>query len=408
MSISIESTQLRDRPLQSEELGASLAETGVELSIVMPCLNEAETLEVCIRKAQCFFQTHQVRGEVVVADNGSTDCSGQIARRMGARLVHVAEKGYGSALLGGIAAARGQYIIMGDADDSYDFTSIAPFLERLRAGDDLVMGNRFLGGIVPGAMRPLHRYLGNPVLTAIGRLFFWRPCGDFHCGLRGFSTAAVSSLDLRTTGMEFASEMVVKAAVRGMRISEVPTILYPDGRSRPPHLRSWRDGWRHLRFLLLFSPRWLFFYPGVLLMLMGLIVGAWLLPGPRRVGSLVLDVNTLLYAALAILIGFQSAAFATCAKVFAISEGLLPEDRRLTKIFKYVTLEIGLGSGALLMILGLAGSLGALGMWSSRGFGNLNPTHTLRLIIPAVVALSLGYQTVLSSFFLSILRMRRR
>lgn len=380
----------------------------MELSIVMPCLNEAETLEVCIRKAQSFLQTYGVGGEIIVADNGSTDCSDQIARRMGARLVHVAEKGYGSALMGGIAAARGQYIIMGDADDSYDFSSLAPFLERLRAGDDLVMGNRFLGGIIPGAMRPLHRYLGNPVLTAIGRLFFWRPCGDFHCGLRGFSKAAVVSLDLRTTGMEFASEMVVKAAVRGMRISEVPTILHPDGRNRPPHLRSWRDGWRHLRFLLLFSPRWLFFYPGVLLMLMGLAVGAWLLPGPRRLGSLVLDVNTLLYAALAILIGFQSAAFATCAKVFAISEGLLPEDRRLTKIFKYVTLEVGLGTGVVLMTLGLAGSLGALGMWSSQGFGNLDPTHTLRLIIPAVVALSLGYQTVLSSFFLSVLRMRRR
>jgi 4-amino-4-deoxy-L-arabinose transferase-like glycosyltransferase/glycosyltransferase involved in cell wall biosynthesis len=359
--------------------------TGVlELSIIMPCLNEAETLEVCIRKSQDFLQDHQVEGEVIIADNGSTDGSDRIARRMGARVVRVEEKGYGSALMGGITAAAGRYIIMGDADDSYDFTSLAPFLERLRAGDDLVMGNRFKGGIEPGAMPLLHRYLGNPVLTRIGRLFFWRPCGDFHCGLRGFSKTAIESLDLRTTGMEFASEMVVKAAVRGMRISEVPTILFPDGRSRPPHLRSWRDGWRHLRFLLIFSPRWLFFYPGVFMMLLGLAVGAWLLPGPRRIGSVVLDVNTLLYAALAILIGFQSAAFATFAKLFAISEGLLPEDPRLTKIFKHVTLEVGLVIGTVLMGLGLAGSLGALGMWRYRAFGNLDPTHTLRLIVPAI------------------------
>jgi glycosyltransferase involved in cell wall biosynthesis len=380
----------------------------LELSIIMPCLNEAETLEVCIRKAQRFLREHEVHGEVIVADNGSTDGSDEIAHRAGAYLVHVAEKGYGSALMGGISASRGQYIIMGDADDSYDFTSLAPFLARLRAGDDLVMGNRFKGGIMPGAMPAIHRYLGNPVLTLVGRLFFWKPCGDFHCGLRGFSKQAIESLDLRTTGMEFASEMVVKAVVRRMRISEVPTILFPDGRSRAPHLRSWRDGWRHLRFLLLFSPRWLFFYPGILLMLVGLLVGAWLLPGPRKVGTVSLDVNTLLYAALAVLIGFQSAAFATFAKLFAISEGLLPEDRRLTMIFKYVTLEVGLIGGVLLVVVGVAGSIAAVSMWSHRGFGNLDPTHTMRLIIPAVVAISLGYQTVLSSFFLSVLRMARR
>lgn len=380
----------------------------LELSIVMPCLNEAQTLEICIRKALGFLDRHQIRGEVVIADNGSTDGSDQIARRSGARVVHVAEKGYGSALLGGISAARGRYIIMGDADDSYDFTALEGFLEQLRAGKDLVMGNRFLGGIAPGAMPPLHRYLGNPVLTAIGRLFFWRPCGDFHCGLRGFSKASVQALDLRTTGMEFASEMVVKAAVRGMKISEVPTTLAVDGRNRKPHLRSWRDGWRHLRFLLIFSPRWLFFYPGLLLMFFGFVFGAWLTPGPRTIGPVVLDVNTLLYAALAVLIGFQSTAFATFAKVFAISEGLLPQDRRLNVIFKYVTLEVGLVVGVLMMVLGIAGSLGALGIWSGRGFGHLEPTHMLRLIIPAVVSLSLGYQIVLSSFFLSVLRMRRR
>lgn len=381
---------------------------GLELSIVMPCLNEAATLEICIRKAQGFLHAHGVQGEVVIADNGSTDGSVQISRQLGARVVEVAAKGYGSALMGGIASARGRYVIMGDADDSYDFTALAPFLERLRAGDELVMGNRFRGGIARGAMPPLHKYIGNPVLTGIGRLFFWKPCGDFHCGLRGFNKAAIESLDLRTTGMEFASEMVVKAAVHAMKISEVPTTLSPDGRNRKPHLRSWRDGWRHLRFLLIFSPRWLFFYPGILLMLMGVGVGGWLLPGPRPVGPVVLDVNTLLYAALAILIGFQSAAFATFAKVFAISEGLLPEDRRLTKIFQYLTLEVGLVVGLTLMVFGLVGSLAAVGIWSNRAFGTLDPTHTLRLIIPAVVAFSLGYQIVLSSFFLSVLRMRRR
>lgn len=389
-------------PAASEDTAA------LELSIVMPCLNEAETLEVCIRKAQGFLDTHQVRGEIVIADNGSTDGSDQIARRMGARLIPVSEKGYGAALMGGITAARGRYVVMGDADDSYDFTALAPFVERLRAGADLVMGNRFRGGIAPGAMPPLHKYLGNPVLTGIGRLFFWKPCGDFHCGLRGFSKASIVSLDLRTTGMEFASEMVVKAAIRGMRIAEVPTTLSPDGRSRAPHLRSWRDGWRHLRFLLVLSPRWLFFYPGIFLMLIGLLVGGWLLPGPRRVGPIVLDVNTLLYAALAVLIGFQSAAFATFAKLFAISEGLLPQDRRLTLLFKYVTLEVGLVIGLVLLAVGLVGSLAAVGMWSNRAFGTLDPTHTMRLIIPAVVAFSLGYQIVLSSFFLSVLRMARR
>src|SRR4026208_2626990 len=241
-----------------------------ELSILMPCLNEAETLATCIKKAQKALESLNVRGEVVIADNGSTDGSPEIAASLGARVVHVAEKGYGSALLGGLNAARGKYIIMGDADDSYDFTNLGPFLEKLRAGYDLVMGNRFKGGIAPPAMPPLHKYLGNPVLTGIGRLFFRSPCGDFHCGLRGFKKEAVMNLDLRTTGMEFASEMVVKATLHKMRITEVPTTLSPDGRSRAPHLRSWRDGWRHLRFLFLYSPRWLFLYPGLLLILIGL------------------------------------------------------------------------------------------------------------------------------------------
>jgi glycosyltransferase involved in cell wall biosynthesis len=379
-----------------------------ELSIVMPCLNEAETLAACIGKARRFLDEAAVSGEIVVADNGSADGSPALAARLGARVVHVSARGYGSALMGGIAEARGRYVIVGDADDSYDFSDLMPFVERLRDGADLVMGNRFRGGIRPGAMPASHRYLGNPVLTAIGRLFFQSPCGDFHCGLRGFNKAALGRLDLRTTGMEFASEMVVKATLHGLRISEVPTTLSPAGRSRPPHLRTWRDGWRHLRFLLLYSPRWLFLYPGVLLMLAGLVAGAWLLPGPRTVGGVTFDVHTLVYAAMAILVGFQAITFAVFTKVFAISEGLLPEDPRLTRLFRWITLEAGLTVGALAILAGLAGSIYALGSWSGRAFGALDPTRTLRTVIPAVTCITLGCQIVFSSFFLSVLGLRRR
>src|SRR4026208_1307831 len=307
-----------------------------ELSILMPCLNEAETLATCIKKAQKALDDLNVHGEVVIADNGSTDGSPEIAAVLGARVIHVAEKGYGSALLGGIEAARGKYFIMGDADDSYDFTNLGPFLEKLRDGYDLVMGNRFKGGIAPPAMPPLHKYLGNPVLTGIGRLFFRSPCGDFHCGLRGFSKAAIQRLDLRTTGMEFARETVVKASLHGLRITEVPTTLSVDGRQRPPHLRSWRDGWRHLRFLLLYSPRWLFLYPGLLLMLLGAAVSGWLLVGPRVIDGITLDVHTFLYAAMAVIIGYQTVIFAIFTKVFAITEGLLPENPRLTMLFRHI------------------------------------------------------------------------
>jgi Glycosyl transferase family 2 len=311
-------------------------------------------------------------------------------------------------LMGGINAAEGNYVIMGDADDSYDFSALGPFIDQLRAGNDLVMGNRFRGGIKDDAMPRLHRYLGNPVLTFIGRLFFRSPVGDFHCGLRGFSKSAFLKLDLRTTGMEFASEMVVKATLQKMRISEVPTTLSKDGRSRPPHLRSWRDGWRHLRFLLLYSPRWLFLYPGALLMTAGLLAGALLLTQPRVVGGVVFDVHTLLYAAIAVIIGFQAIVFATFTKVFAISEGLLPQDRRLDKVMEYVTLETGIVTGLVLVLLGLAGSVYAFAYWDRRSFGMLDPARTLRLIIPSVTALMLGCQILLSSFFLSILGLRRR
>ena len=385
-----------------------MPEAPVEFSIVMPCLNEAETLATCIQKAQRSLDENNVAGEIIIADNGSSDGSQELAAALGARVVNVSARGYGNALMGGIAAARGKYVIMGDADDSYDFASLAPFISQLRAGYDLVMGNRFLGGIKPGAMPPLHRYLGNPVLTTIGRLFFRSPVGDFHCGLRGFSKSAITNLDLHTTGMEFASEMVVKATLHSMRVTEVPTTLSPDGRTRAPHLRSWRDGWRHLRFLLLYSPRWLFLYPGILLMLAGLVVMLWLIPGPKVIAGVRFDVHTLLYGAAAIIIGFQSILFAVFTKIFAISEGLLPEDPRLNQVFRYVTMEIGLIVALLLIIAGLGGSVYAYRYWDSLSFGNLDPTQTMRVVIPAVTSLTIGCQTLFSSFFLSILGLKRR
>jgi glycosyltransferase involved in cell wall biosynthesis len=380
----------------------------LEVSVVMPCLNESQTLSSCIQKAQAALRQHGITGEVVVADNGSTDGSQQIAEQAGARVVHVTEKGYGAALRGGIEAARGKFIIMGDADDSYDFGHAPRFVAKLREGYDLVMGNRFKGGIQPRAMPPLHRYLGNPVLSRIGRIFFKAPCADFHCGMRAFTKAAYQRMDLRTAGMEFASEMIVKSSLLGMRIAEVPTTLVPDGRNRPPHLRTWRDGWRHLRFLLLYSPRWLFLYPGFLFMAIGMIAGAWLLPGPRRIGGVVFDFHSLLYASLSMFLGFQCIAFAVFTKIFAISERLLPPDPRLNRMFRYVTLEVGLTVGIALVLLGLGASVYAVHGWKLHQFGELNPEHTMRVVVPATLALGLGTQIIFSSFFLSVLGMRRR
>ena len=380
----------------------------LELSIVMPCLNEAETLSICIQKAQQSLLKHDVKGEILVADNGSTDGSQEIARKMGARLIEVPDKGYGSALRGGVAAARGEYIIMGDADDSYNFSELSPFIQKLREGYDLVMGNRFEGTIKPGAMPALHKYVGNPVLTGIGRLLFSSQTGDFHCGLRAFRKDALEKLNLRTTGMEFASEMVVKATLHRMRVAEVPITLYPDGRSRPPHLRSWHDGWRHLRFMFLYSPRWLFLYPGLMLMIIGAMISVWLLPGPKTIGTVTFDVNTLLYGGLAIIIGFEAINFAVFTKVFAISEGLLPEDPRLNKVFHFIKLETGLIVGIVLVLAGLIGSIYVLDIWKTRSFGPLEYSYTLRVVIPAGISLTLGSQTILSSFFLSILGLKRR
>lgn len=377
-----------------------------EISILMPCLNEAESLAFCINKARSFLERHRIKGEIVIADNGSTDGSQHIAQTLGARVVAISQRGYGSALMGGIQAARGRYIVMGDADDSYDFSNLMPFLDRLREGYDLVMGNRFRGGIEPGAMKPLHRYLGNPVLTWLGRLFFGSPCRDFHCGLRAFTKQAAMKMGLRTTGMEFASEMVVKATILRMNITEVPTTLAPDKRSRPPHLRSWHDGWRHLQFLLLYSPRWLFLYPGALLMLLGIFLGAWLLPGPRALGPLNLDVHTLLYAAVFVILGFQTISFALFSEMFAIAEGLLPPNYRLGSWAKRLKLEHGILIGLALITAGTAGSAAAVRVWHLEHFGELDPRLMLRAVIPSVVALTLGVQVIFSSFFLSVLRLR--
>jgi len=380
-------------------------DAGCELTILMPCLDEAQTLEICIRKALGYLQRAGVRGEVLVADNGSTDGSQDIARRAGARVVEVPERGYGAALIRGIEAAEGRFVIMGDSDDSYDFTELGGFVAKLREGHELVMGNRFKGGIRPGAMPPLHRYLGNPVLSGIGRLFFRAPCGDFHCGLRGFRRDAVLRLGLQATGMEFASEMVVKATLQRLSIAEVPIVLWPDRRGRPPHLRSWRDGWRHLRFLLLFSPGWLFLYPGAALFLAGLLGMAWLLPGPRRLGGTTLDVHTLFYAGTAMAVGFQSVLFWVFAKVYAMREGFLPPDPAFRRVLDVVTLEVGLIVGGLLLLAGLGVAVVALGAWGGAGFGALSPTDTMRLVIPSGTAIVIALQAMYGAFFISVLEL---
>jgi len=399
-----------NQPIQGGATGIEreLTPPAIEISVVLPCLNERETVGTCVAKAVATLQAAGLNGEVIVGDNGSTDGSVEIAKAAGARVVRVEQRGYGNALKGGIDAAHGVYVLMADSDDSYDFRHIPRFVEQLREGSDLVMGNRFWGGIGKGAMPPLHRYLGNPVLTAIGRLFFHSPCRDFHCGLRAFCKESYSRMDIRSTGMEFASEMVVKASLLRMRVSEVPTTLSPDGRSHPPHLRTWHDGWRHLRFLLMYSPRWLFLYPGVASILLGIGVGLWLLPGPRRIGDTVFDVHTLAYAFGSMLVGFQLVAFAVFTKVFAITEGLLPEDARLNRVFHYVRLETGLIAGAVLVVLGIAGSLFALSTWARSSFGPMNSESLLRIVMPSVFALTLGAQVIFSSFFLSILGLRRR
>jgi glycosyltransferase involved in cell wall biosynthesis len=380
----------------------------LDLTILMPCLNEAETLAICVRQAAQAIHDSGVRGEVLVADNGSVDGSLEIAAAEGARVVNVSTRGYGAALIAGIEAARGKYVMMADADASYHFEHLPRFLPKLDEGYDLVMGNRFAGAIEPGAMPPLHKYLGNPVLSAAGRIFFRIPVRDFHCGLRAFRRDAILKLNLRTTGMEFASEMVVKASLAGLRLTEVPTTLSPDGRSRPPHLRSWRDGWRHLRFLLLYSPRWLFFYPGIAALTVGLFASAMLLTGPLTLGRFTFDVDTLTYALGLVLIGAHITVFAVSAKVFATQEGFLPPNPAFERLFKYITLETGLLFGCALLLLGAGILVYAIFLWHAVGFGNLSPTRMLRLTLPSAALFMLGVEAIFASFFLSLLGLNRR
>lgn len=377
-----------------------------ELTILMPCLDEAETIRSCVAKARGFIERTGIDGEVLVADNGSSDESRAFAEAAEARVIHVVERGYGAALRAGIEAARGKYVIMGDADGSYDFSRLELFIAKLREGYPLVMGNRFLGGILAGAMPLLHRYFGNPVLSFIGRLFFRTSVGDFHCGLRGFDRAAVLALDLRTTGMEFASELVVKAALAGYRIAEVPTTLAHDGRGRSSHLRSWRDGWRHLRFLLLFSPRWLFLYPGLALLALGAVLLTVLYFSPVRIGRAGLDIHSMLYASAAVLLGLQLCLFALFARVSAQNAGLLPQNPTVQSLVAMVTLERGLLAGLGAAMVGFIWSAAAFWEWKEAGFGALDPSHMMRTTIPACTLMVGGMEVAVASFLLSVLRLK--
>jgi len=380
----------------------------VELTIVMPCLNEAETLETCIWKARSFLDRSGIAGEIVIGDNGSTDGSIEIARRCGARVVNIPIRGYGAALYGAIVASRGKYCVMGDSDDSYDFSDLDAFVRELRGGADLVMGNRFRGGIESGAMPWKNRYIGNPVLSGMGRLLFGAPTKDFHCGLRAFSRDAFRRMDLRTTGMEFASEMVIKATLMGMRIVEVPTNLSRDGRSRPPHLRPYRDGWRHLRFMLLFSPNWLFLYPGLVLMFAGLLLGAQLLASPVYIRGVRLSVDTLIYSVTMIEVGFQAVLFALLSRAYAVQEGLFPRPPKPTVFDIIFKLERGIILGSVLIILGLALFLYAFSLWGSTNFGLLDVEKVTPIVIGSSISLSLGFEIILSSFLLSMLKLNVR
>lgn len=374
----------------------------LELTILMPCLNESKSIGICVTKALSFIASHNIAGEVVVADNGSTDGSQKIAHSLGARVIDVPLKGYGAAISHGIACAKGKYIIMGDSDDSYDFSYLMPFVEKLREDYDLVMGNRFKGEIESGAMPFLHRYLGNPVLSFIGRLFFGSNCGDFHCGLRGFKRDSILALDLRTTGMEFASEMVVRSTLNGLNITEVPTTLSKDKRGRPPHLNTWRDGWRHLRFLLMFSPRWLFFYPGTLLIAFGLLGMLVLMPGALNVGGITFDVHTLMLSGIFIIIGCQVLVFAFLAKHYCVMHGLHPTTPRIEKISRILTLEHSLLAGIVIAALGFSGIAYSAYTWKELNFGALNYEVMMREIIPFSVLTVIGLQIAFAAFLAGI------
>jgi glycosyltransferase involved in cell wall biosynthesis len=398
-------------PVAPETSPPGAGQVGIEVSVVMPCLNEAETLATCIRKAKAALERDGIAGEIIVADNGSKDQSREIAAAEGARLIEVEERGYGSALIGGIAAAQGRYVIMADADDSYDFGEIGRFVEKLREGNDLVQGCRLPTGggtVMPGAMPFLHRRLGNPGLTMLVRSWFHAPVNDVYCGMRGFTKALYERLDQRCTGMEFATEMIIKSSLRHERIAEVPITLHPDGRtSHPPHLKTFRDGWRTLRFFLMYSPRWLFLFPGALLFLAGLVGYALAMPGVS-IGRVTFDAHTLLFATLAIIAGYQSILFAVFTKTFAMAERLMPEDPRMMRFFRIVNLERGIVISVVSILAGIVLLLAAVNRWRLTGFGHLDYAQTMRLVIPGAALVALGFQTLLSSFFVSILGMARR
>jgi hypothetical protein len=384
------------------------AQSEIEVSFVMPCLNEVRTLENCIKAARRCIDQNGLRGEVIIADNGSTDGSQDLARRCGARVVDIAHKGYGHALMGGIAAARGRFVVMGDSDESYDFGEAMPMIARLREGCDLVMGNRFKGRIMPGAMPFKHKYLGNPVLSRIGKIVFRVPVSDFHCGLRAFSKTAYEKMDVRTTGMEFASELVIKAQLRGMKLDEVPITLHKDGRDRPPHLRSWRDGWRHLRFMLCLSPRWTLFIPGTALLLLGAVLGCVVAAGPVKVWGVSLDLHTLVAAAMMVLVGYQAMVTGAAMRIFALTEEIGPPSPAIQRAFKTFTLERGVIAGVLGVIAGLAFVAIPVYLWVRSGLGELNAEKTLRPMIVGCTLLALGVETVLMSFVLSMLGIQRK
>ena len=378
-----------------------------ELSIVIPCLNEAASLASCLQKATAFIISNNINGEIIVVDNGSEDGSATIAAQYKTIVINEPEKGYGNAIIAGINTAEGKYIIMGDADDSYDFSDLMPFLIFLREGYDMVIGNRFKGGIQKGAMPFLHRYIGNPVLSFIGKLFFPVAINDFHCGLRGFLKESFNKLEIKTTGMEFASEMIVKAALLKMKITETPVTLYPDKRTQPSHLRTWRDGWRHLRFLLLFSPRWLFLIPGLILIVFGIISSILLIAGPIHIGTKKLDIHTLMYTSCFVLLGFQFISFYIFTKLYAATHGLIPNQQKFTDNFnKYFKLEKGIIFGALIFFAGILLNIKSFLYWKNTGFNNLDPVKVLRWVIPSVTLILLGVQIILSCFYLSILTIK--
>lgn len=385
-----------------------MEEREIELTILMPCLNEAETLEICIKKAMKFLTDNNVNGEVLIADNGSTDGSQEIATRNGARVVNIEQKGYGSALRGGSENARGRYVIMGDADDSYNFLNLMPFLEKLRDGYELVMGNRFKGGIEKGAMPPLHKYLGNPVLSFIGRIFYPSDIKDFHCGLRGYNRASIQSLQLQTTGMEYASEMVVQATLHKLRMIEVATTLSPDGRSRPPHLRSWRDGWRHLKFLMMYSPNWTFLYPGLILSVIGLMMMVIIGVGPTKIGNVNFGINTMMYGSASLLVGVNISLFSMFTKAYALSSGFIPNSPKTVGILERFTVEKGVVIGVVLTLLGIVATIFAFIIWGNNSFGNLQPESIMKITIPATTLIAIGIELIFASFFLGILEIERK